>query len=398
MRLNEEVVKSLPAPPVGNKVHFFPDAVILGSKTPRGFGVQVTAKGVRSFVLRYRANHRERQLTIGRHGDWTVFEAVKEARALRQRVDRGEDPLEERRKHETASENTFKAICEDFFRRDGASLRTGDRRKSDLERLAYPQLADRPIEDIRRTDIIRLLDDVADDHGPVMADRLLAYIRKVMNWHATRSDEYRSPIVKGMARTSGKERARKRILSDVELRAVWSAAEASTAPFCRLVQFLLLTGARRSEAAEMPWGELNGSTWTLAAVRNKTKLDLVRPLSKMALAALPQRGASEFVFTINGRNPIVAFADFQPVLYRASGTSGWTIHDLRRTARSLMGRAGVPTDHAERCLGHVIGGVRGVYDRYEYFNEKAEAYEKLASVIEHVVCPQDNVGELRRAL
>jgi integrase len=79
----------------------------------------------------------------------------------------------------------------------------------------------------------------------------------------------------------------------------------------------------------------------------------------------------------------------------ASGTSGWTLHDLRRTARSLMSRAGVPSDHAERCLGHVIGGVRGVYDRHAYRDEMAVAYERLAALIAGVVDPQENVVPLR---
>src|SRR5215211_5757819 len=105
-----------------------------------------------------------------------------------------------------------------------------------------------------------------------------------MNWHASRSDEFRSPIVRGMARTSGKERARARVLSDDELRAVWQGAEGATGSFGAFVQFLLLTGARRSEAAAMMWGELAGADWTLPAARNKVKVDLIRPLSAPALA------------------------------------------------------------------------------------------------------------------
>src|SRR5947209_12603841 len=81
---------------------------------------------------------------------------------------------------------------------------------------------------------------------------------------------------------------------------------------------------------------------------------------------------------------------------RACGVNGWTIHDLRRTARSLMSRAGVNSDHAERCLGHVIGGVRGTYDRHEYYTEKQLAFEKLASQIERVVSPQQNVVPMAR--
>ena len=120
--------------------------------------------------------------------------------------------------------------------------------------------------------------------------------------------------------------------------------------------------------------------------RNKTKLDLVRPLSRAAreiIEALPKRGS--FVFTTDGTTPISGFTKFKVAFDRASGTQGYTLHDLRRTARSLMSRAGVPSDHAERCLGHVIGGVRGVYDRHEYHREKARAFEMLAGEIERIV-------------
>src|SRR5262249_30316877 len=133
-RLNEETVKSLPVPATGNKVHYFPDAVLQGAKAPRGFGVRVTAAGVRSFVLNYRIGATERRVTIGQYPDWSVLRAVKEARELRQRVDRGEDPLAERRKQDAASENTFRAICEEYFRRDGADLRSKARRERALDR------------------------------------------------------------------------------------------------------------------------------------------------------------------------------------------------------------------------------------------------------------------------
>jgi len=88
-------------------------------------------------------------------------------------------------------------------------------------------------------------------------------------------------------------------------------------------------------------------------------------------------------------------AELKAALNYASGVTGWTLHDLRRTARSLMSRAGVPSDHAERCLGHVIGGVRGTYDRHAYAEEKRQAYEELASSIAGIVDPQPNVVPLR---
>jgi integrase len=135
----------------------------------------------------------------------------------------------------------------------------------------------------------------------------------------------------------------------------------------------------------MTWAEIDGADWTLPAARNKTKVDLVRPLSKAAQDILQMPKQGEFVFTTHGTTPISGFSKFKAALDRASGTDGWHIHDLRRTARSLMSRAGVPSDHAERCLGHVIGGVRGVYDRHEYHREKARAFEALAAEIARIV-------------
>lgn len=162
-----------------------------------------------------------------------------------------------------ANPETLRAICEEWIEREAGALRTGDDRKATLERLVYPALGDRPVNDLRRSDIVRLLDKIEDESGPVMADKTLAFIRRVFNWHASRSDDFRSPVVQGMARTKPGERARARVLSDDELRVVWKAAEGQGA-FGRLVRFLLLTGARRTEAAAMPWAELDCADWTPA--------------------------------------------------------------------------------------------------------------------------------------
>jgi integrase len=402
MKLNEDTVQALPAPEKGNKVYYFPDAVLQGKKAPRGFGVRVTSGGARSFVINYRVKHTERRYTIGQYPDWSVLKAVKEAKDLRERIDRGDDPLAERRKPpEGSPENTLKAICEEFFKREGKALASKSWQERQLERLVYPTLGAMQIETIKRTDIVRLLDKIEDTNGPVMADRALAIIRKVMNWHATRSDEFRSPIVRGMARVKAAERARKRTLTDDEIRVVWRVAKALDTPFTRLIRFLLLTGARKNEAARMPHTELDDADWTLPAARNlKTKLELIRPLSGMAFACMP-KGTGQYAFsTDGGRTPISGFSkakkDFDQAVLEdlrrddpaAKPLPNWTLHDLRRTARSLMSRAGVPSDFAERCLGHVIGGVRGVYDRYEYLDEKRHAYESLASMITGIINPR----------
>jgi len=290
---------------------------------------------------------------------------------------------------------TLRDICELYLAREGGKLRSAEWRKRLLDRHVYPTLGSRPIAEIKRSEIVRLLDVVEEGSGPAMATQTLALVRKIMNWHASRTDDFVSPVVRGMARTKPNEQARDRILTDDEIRRVWAI---NNGVFSHYVRFLLLTAARRNEASEMEWAELAGSDWTLPADRNKTKLDLVRPLSRTAreiIESLPKAGP--FVFTTNGTTPISNFSQFKRRLDAASGTQGWTLHDLRRTARSLMSRAGVPTDHAERCLGHVIGGVRGVYDRHEYHAEKQQAFEALASLIERIVSgSQAGVVQLKR--
>jgi integrase len=200
-----------------------------------------------------------------------------------------------------------------------------------------------------------------------------------------------------MARTKATERARDRTLTNDEIRKLWGAAEGSRTPYARMLQFILLTGARRAEAAELPWSEIDGTGWMLVDTRNKTKVDHFRPLTEQARSLLPAPvDGCPFVFTTDGMNPISGFSKFKALFDEETGLSDWTVHDLRRTARTLMSRAGVPTDIAERCLGHVIGGVRAVYDRHEYFTEKQKAYEALAALIERIVAPADNVTPLKR--
>jgi integrase len=386
-RLNEEVVKSLPAPESGNKITYYPDAILQGTKTPPGFGVRVTANGARSFILNYRSNRVERRITIGAWPTWSVLAAVREARKLKQRIDRGEDPLADRRKVEAASRDTFANIMAEFFTREGGKLRSAKPRRQMLERLVIPEFGNRDIGSIKRSEIIRLLDRIADTSGQVSANRVKAYMSRIFNWHAGRADDFTTPFVRGMGYGIDGEEPRQRVLSDDEIRAVWKAAER---PFGQLVKFILLTGARRAEAALMERKELIGSDWTLPASRNKTGLDLLRPLSPQAMAVLPS-APGQFVFNCG-----YALERAVKELHEVSGTSAWTLHDLRRTSRTLMSRAGVPVDHAERALGHVIGGIRGVYDVYEYKAEKELAYKALGALIERIVDPPaDNVTALR---
>ena len=152
--------------------------------------------------------------------------------------------------------------------------------------------------------------------------------------------------------------------------------------------------------------------WLLPAARNKSKRDVLIPLSGTAqqlLKKIPVIGRQGWMFTTSGMAPISGFSGFKRALDaqmlaemrkkspNAKAPPRWTWHDLRRTARSLMSRAGVDTDHAERALGHVIGGVRGVYDRHGFKEEKRRAFEALAAQIVRIINPRENVVPLRTA-
>jgi integrase len=349
--LTDRAIRALPPAPKGKR------RLVWDALVP-GLAVRVTDRGERSFVLvtRYPGSPHPTPRSLGRVGAISLEDARSRARGWLKLISAGTDPAQAQA---DAAKNTLGAICAEYLARDGAKLRSASWRRAVLERLVYPTLGSRPITELRRTDIVRLLDTIEDERGAAMACTTLAIIRKIMNWHASRSDDFRSPIVRGMAR--GKPSSRERTLTDDEIRAVWKVADGSL--FGSYVKFLLLTTARRNEAANMEWAELSGSEWVLPAARNKTAQDLLRPPSPAGqdvLAGLPKRG--KFVFTRTGTKPIRGLDGFKQELDRASGVRGWTLHDLRRTARGLMSRAGVPTDHAERCLGHVIGGVRGTYE------------------------------------
>jgi integrase len=342
-----------------------------------GLALRVSKWGHKGWTLHYTLGGKRRRLTLGAYPSISLW-------AARTRADETKASIAEGTNPSIVVNETLQAICELYLAREGNKLRNTKWRKGVLDRHVYPTLGARPIAEIRRSEIVRLLDQIEEGSGPSMATQTLSLVRKIMNWHATRSDDFMSPIVRGMARTERSEQARDRILSDDELRAIWKA---DGGLFGDYIRFLLLTAARRNEAAQMTWDEVAKGDWTLPAARNKTGVDLVRPLSRAAqaiLATLPKAG--KFVWSTNGgAKPIAGFTQFKRRFDAASRTDGWALHDLRRSARSLMSRAGVPTDHAERCLGHVIGGVRGVYDRHEYHAEKQQAFEALAGLVERIV-------------
>ena len=407
--LSEETVKRLPVPGKGNRITYFAGDTIQGAKAPRGFGVRVTAGGARSFILNYRLRGREHRLTIGAWPDWPVLKAVREARNLRQRTDRGENPLADR--VPPPATKTISAVLDEFITRYVRNrenpLRSADIIESAFNRLVKPRIGKLGVYELRRSHIAEMTDWIEDNAGPVMADKCRAYTRKALSWYAERDDQFNltAAFVRVKPRANQKERARTRVLSDDEIPIIWSVL-GQCGTFGAMVRMLLLTAQRRDEVAHMTRNEVDkDGIWVIPAHRYKTKRPNYVPLSKAALDLIdvqPKLDNCDLIFPSQVKTPYSGFAKSKAKLDKAvlaamkSQTKkgakvepipNWTLHDLRRTAKTLMVRAGVRPDISERVLGHVIAGVEGTYDRHSYAEEKRDALEKLAATIERILNP-----------
>ena len=257
-----------------------------------------------------------------------------------------------------------------------------------LKKYIYPRWEHRPFREIRRTDVASLLDQVADNNGARQADVCLAVIRKLTNWFATRDDHYISPVVKGMNRSSGG--GRKRILDDDEIRALWNTADGT---FGALLKVALLTGQRKDKVATMMWSDIDDGTWSIPSDErekaNAGKLQLPQSVIDI-IDAQPRIASNPHVFSAGkGNGPFNSFSQRKRELdKRLPKMPGWTIHDLRRTARSLLARAEVRPDIAERVLGHAIPGIGRIYDRHAYDDEKGKALAALSALVNRIINPK----------
>ncbi len=431
-QISEKIVKGLPTPAKGNKVHFFSGASLQGKKAPAGFGVRVTAGGTKSFVLFHRADGDKYLETLGRWdendqgGTLTVRDAIVKADKLAKDIKNGrrEDPRPERTRRlqdgNKPADGNVSGLLDTYIARylKAGQLRSAGMIEAQLERLVKPRIGKMGIYELKRSHVSRMLDEIADDHGPRMADLVLAYVRKAFNWYEVNGhdDDFKSPIVRGMARLKPSDRERERVLADDEIRDVWSALDGIIEPACfpAYVRTLLLTATRRTEAADMSTTELEGELWTIPKERYKTGRDHVIPLSARAreliASAAPAKSAknAHFVFsTTGGAKAFSGFskakADLDKKIAELREREGrpamqqWQFHDLRRTARTLLARAGVRDDIAERCLGHVIKGVEKVYNRHAYLDEKRAAFDALAALVSRILNPVANVRELATA-
>jgi len=184
----------------------------------RGLYLVVQSSGAKSWAVRYRHDGKPRKFTLGDAlaeaceadpdspavdgAALTLAGARKLAADVLHQVQQGRDPAsakvrtgETMRRAAAMVADTFETIAHEYFRREGSKLRSAPQQISALTRLVFPVIGDRQIANIRRSEIVHLLDAIEDGRGPVMADRTLAYVGKIMNWYASRTDDFRSPVV-----------------------------------------------------------------------------------------------------------------------------------------------------------------------------------------------------------
>ena len=285
------------------------------------------------------------------------------------------------------SRPTVTDVAEQWLERHVRSnkLRTERERQRIISRYIIPHIGNRIFADIRRMDIAELLDRIEDQSGKPMADGVLTTFRAMAKWVQLRDETYNPPLTIGMNRVPKGEGRRKRILGDDEIRAVWGAA----GQYGDFVRLALLTAQRREKLITLRWDDIKDGVWTIRTEpREKGNPGNIK-LPRVAVAiieAQPRLVENPYVFAGRNSSPATRLGSgtYKTQFDKLCGVAGWRLHDLRRTARSLMSRAGVQTEIAERVLGHTQGELIETYDRHSYADEMAAALKKLATIIDRI--------------
>lgn len=377
-------------PPITGRLQVY-DTVI------PGFGLRITDRGVKTWFLMSRVPSGEQaRFTLGRMPAVGLAAARKAARKKLEEIARGDDPRRLAEKEAARSRGTFGHVADDFLERAAAQTKTYDETKRIIEKELRPRWKARPLAQITRHDIVGLLDRIVDRGAPVMANRTLTVIKRIFAFAIDRSVVDASPCVK-LKPPGGKERPRERVLDTDELVGLWNAFDPAALGmvFATFLRVVLLTAQRRSEVAGMRWDDLDlaDGLWRMADTKagRAHEVPLV-PAVVDLLRAKPRHDGCAFVFTTNGKTPISGFSKLITSVSTTAEVTGWTIHDLRRTAASQMTALGVPADHVERVLGHVLPGMRRVYVRHEFLPEKRAALETWTDHVHRIVAEAEARG------
>jgi len=397
------------------------------SKVP-GFGVRVYPFGKRMYVFQYRTKAgQQRRAAIGLHGPLTIDNAREAAADLYEAVRKGRDPIDEQNAATARGRDPIENVIEEFLARymagKGRATRYIEEARRNFDKHVLVRWRGRDLRGITRRDVIELLDGIVDEGKPVAANRTLAAVRKLFNWALQRGVIEASPVA--LVEMPGAERKRERTLSPDEIRTVWAAAGELGYPFGHFFRMALVTGQRREEVAQMRSADVDEGEriWTLSSDMTKAGRSHVVPLSTLALEVLGEAKEAArnlltkpedaepatYVFTTRGDRAISGYSKAKARLDRvvALGRSEaglpdldpWTIHDLRRTVGTGLGKLSVLRFIIARVLNHADRSVTGIYDRHEYLAEKRNALDTWANYLGNLIAPAGaNIVPMRAAL
>lgn len=398
----------------GDKRLEIPDGIV------KGLYLVVQPSGAKSWALRYRQSGKPVKLTLGR---WPVMELQDARNAAGEAIDkaeRGGNPAAEKKATKAArtqaeleGRDKVATLLDQFDKRHLAKLKSRQSALWYINRFIREPWGERNIHSISKRDVLDLIDGIVDSGRGTTANRVLAHVRKFLNWCVERDIIKASPAT-GVT-PPVPENQRERVLSDAEIRLFWRACDDAGQPFGPMGKMLLLTGQRRGEVGEMTEAELAGDTWQLSAERTKNKRPHAVPLSKAARAVLAgvERIKSKhgYIFTTTGDTPVSGFSRAHSIIAAkmvelASEEAGrpveiprWTWHDLRRTMATGLARLGVPVRITEAAINHVSGtggGIVAVYQRHDYADEKRDAMELWGEALADILAGLDPVAETKR--
>ena len=410
-RINKSTVDAMVPPAVGARGMLWDTEV-------KGFGVRITANGVRTYVLRYRmggADTPQRMLTIGRHGSpWTAETARRRAVELLSQVRLGLDHVAQRDSAKAAAladlearaDRMFAAFADAWMRehvqRDG--LRSERDIKGVVERDLKPAFAGKTVDEITKADVTAMLNAIGG-RSEAAANKAHKWMRAIYNWMIEKGHIGRSPLER--MGPPYKEAERTRVLRLGEIVVLWVALEAVVEPFRSFHRLLILLGQRLRETAGVPWSELDldADDWLLPRQRTKNANDHLVPLSVQAVELLEAVQPDEKlrrgpVFTTNGLVGVSGFSKAKAAIDEAvaeliasderaralmpDGLAPWVVHDIRRSLATGCQAMGIALEHTEAILNHVSGkrsGVVGIYHLHDYYDEKAEALDKWGELL-----------------
>jgi integrase len=396
MKLTQRVIETLSLPPGRSEVIAFDD-------TLPGFGLRVRATGGRTWVFQYKIGSRHRRVTLGNASAIKLEQARANAAKLHARVRLGHDVAAERDERRAKVAETFGATVDLYLPRQQGRVRP--RSYVEIERYLtryLRRLHTMQLSTIDRRVIATELTKIEDAHGPASANRARTCLSAFFAWAMRDGLVDANPVVGTERRAEG---SRDRVLKDHELRAVWKAL--GDDEFGAIVRLLILTAQRREEIGGLRWSEITDAAIELPADRVKNDQAHTVPLSGPArtiIQALPRRDGREFVFGrgeggYSGWSRSKARLDERIADMNKGPLPGWTLHDLRRTAVTMMAELGVQPHVIEAAINHISGhkgGVAGIYNKATYSQEKTTALARWAALVMAIVeGRKSNVTTLR---